>query len=256
MTAIVEARELARRFGGLVAVKDVTMDVNEGEIFGIVGPNGAGKTTLFNLIAGTIRPSAGTLTLFGANADRLPAHKRNWMGLGRTFQTPQLFEGQTVRGNLETVRGAAERGLRGWLRLRRRTADVEAVTRLLEFIDLEPLADQPPSDLTNLEQQRLAIGMALAADARLVLLDEPSGGLIDSEVGELLGFIHRIRESGCTVMVIDHKMRLMMRLCDRIMVMDAGEELKVGTPSEVAADATVQAVYLGGTTVAATARES
>jgi branched-chain amino acid transport system ATP-binding protein len=245
MSVLLETKHLRREFGGLVAVKDVTMSVEEGMIFGIVGPNGAGKTTLFNLIAGTIRPTSGQLVLFGERAERLPTHRRSWLGLGRTFQSAQLFSTHTVAASLWSVRGAAKRGPSGWLGTHRGPADREAVDELLDLLGLTDVAGALPSELTNLQQQKLAIGMALATDARLLLLDEPSGGLIDTEVTELLGFIGRLRDRGRTVVVIDHKMRLMMQLCDQIMVMTAGEELMVGTPAEVAADTAVQNAYLG-----------
>jgi branched-chain amino acid transport system ATP-binding protein len=245
VSTLLQTRHLRREFGGLVAVKDVTMSVDEGMIFGIVGPNGAGKTTLFNLIAGTIRPTSGQLLLFGQQAERLTTHRRSWLGLGRTFQSAQLFSTHTVAASLRSVRGAAKRGPAGWLGMHDGPADREAIEALLDLLGLVDVAGALPSELTNLQQQKLAIGMALATEARLLLLDEPSGGLIDTEVTQLLGFISGLRDRGHTVVVIDHKMRLMMQLCDQIMVMTAGEELMVGTPAEVAADTAVQNAYLG-----------
>ena len=115
MSTVLETSLLRREFGGLTAVNDVTMSVEEGEIYGIVGPNGVGKTTLFNLIAGTVRPTSGQLTLFGERADRLPSYRRSWLGLGRTFQAAQLFSTHTVAQSLRTARGSARRGVRGWL---------------------------------------------------------------------------------------------------------------------------------------------
>jgi branched-chain amino acid transport system ATP-binding protein len=245
MSTVLETRHLRREFGGLTAVSDVTMSVDEGEIYGIVGPNGAGKTTLFNLVAGTIRPTSGQLTLFGTRADRLPMHRRSWLGLGRTFQAAQLFGTHTVAQGLRTARGSARRGMGGWLAPRDTDEDRRALAELLELTGLTDVADSLPSGLTNVQQQQLAIGMAVATGARLLLLDEPSGGLIESEVGQLLDFIKGLRDRGHTIVVIDHKMRLMMHLCDRIMVMTAGEELAVGTPHEIASNPEVQDAYLG-----------
>jgi branched-chain amino acid transport system ATP-binding protein len=167
------------------------------------------------------------------------------LGLGRTYQSAQLFDTHTVTNSLLSARGAARRGIAGWLRTPGSAEDRHAISDLLELLELTEVAHALPSELTNLQQQKLAIGMALATGSRLLLLDEPSGGLIETEVKQLGAFIHRLRDAGKTIVVIDHKMRLMMRLCDRIMVMTAGEELTVGTPNAIAADPNVQGAYLG-----------
>jgi len=245
MTAILSVQSLTKKFGGLVAVNDITLSIQEGEIYGIVGPNGAGKTTLFNLIAGNIKPSGGTIEAFGLRVDRLLAHKRSWLGLGRTFHSAQLFHTHTVTASLLSARTAGRRGVKGWLATGRSAADLQATAELLEFLGLAHTAHRLPSELTNLEQQQLAIGMAMATGAKLLLLDEPSGGLIDNEVLDLMAFIGRIRDRGITIVMIDHKMRLMMQLCDRIMVMTTGTQLAEGSPQEIATDERVQDAYLG-----------
>ena len=242
---ILAVDRISRSFGGLVAVDQITFEVRTHEVFGIVGPNGAGKSTLFNLIAGVMPPSAGRIEAFGQRIDHLPAHKRCWLGVGRTFQAAQLFSTHTVEAGLLSAGAAGRRGFSGWLRPERSAADRAAASELMRFIDLSGARDLLPAQLTNLQQQKLAIGMALATGARLLLLDEPSGGLIEAEVLELLAFIRRIRERGVTVVVIDHKMRLMMALCDRIMVMSAGQEIALGAPREIAALEHVQDAYLG-----------
>lgn len=242
---LLSGAQVTRSFGGLVAVDQVTFDVARHEIFGIVGPNGAGKSTLFNVIAGVMPPTSGRIEAFGRRIDQLPAHKRCWLGLGRTFQAAQLFPTHTVESGLLSASAAGHRGIAGWLRPEQSEAGHSAVAELLPFLGLSDAHALRPSELTNLQQQKLAIGMALATGAQLLLLDEPSGGLIEVEVFELLSFIRKIRERGITVVVIDHKMRLMMELCDRIMVMSAGKEIALGTPAEISSNETVQDAYLG-----------
>jgi len=242
---ILSATNLTRSFGGLVAVNDVSFRVERHEVFGIVGPNGAGKSTLFDLIAGVRRPSSGQIQAFGRRIEKLAVHERCWLGIGRTFQTSQMFPEHSVVESLMSVRAAAHRGVGGWLRPVGDPADDPKVAEMLEFTDLAGLEDALPAELTNLQQQKLAIGLALATGPQLLLLDEPSGGLIEAEVAELMRFIADIRGQGVTIVLIDHKMRLMMELSDRIMVMAAGRVIALGTPREVAADKHVQEAYLG-----------
>lgn len=243
--SILSVDQVGRTFGGLAAVDQITFDVQEHEVFGIVGPNGAGKSTLFNLVAGVLPPSSGRIVAFGKRVDQVPAHQRCGLGIARTFQAAQLFATHTVEQSLLSAASAQHRGIRGWLRSAHLEADRNAMRGLIGFIGLEGERDKKPSELTNLQQQKLAIGMALATGGRLLLLDEPSGGLIETEVVELMAFIRKIRKSGTTVVVIDHKMRLMMDLCDRIMVMSAGKKIALGVPKEIAADERVQDAYLG-----------
>jgi ABC-type branched-subunit amino acid transport system ATPase component len=247
---VLSTDQIGRSFGGLTAVDQISFDVKENEVFGIVGPNGAGKSTLFNLIAGVLPPSSGRITAFGRRIDRLSAHRRCWLGIARTFQAAQLFATHTVEQSLLSAASAQHRGLCGWLRSAHLDADRTAIQELIGFIGLEALRNKKPSELTNLQQQKLAIGMALATGGRLLLLDEPSGGLIETEVLELMAFIRQIRDSGATVVVIDHKMRLMMELCDRIMVMSAGKKIALGVPKDIASDESVQDAYLGRPTTA------
>lgn len=242
---ILSTENLSRSFGGLAAVDQVTFRVKRHEVFGIVGPNGAGKSTLFNLIAGVLPPSHGTIEAFGQRIDRLPTQKRCWMGIGRTFQASQMFPTHTIGESLLSAGSAKHRGISGWLRPVDLDSDREEMRALLPFIGLEGMEDALPSELTNLQQQKLAIGMALMTGPELLLLDEPSGGLIEAEVLELLAFIRRIRDRGITIVVIDHKMRLMMALSDRIMVMSAGKMIALDTPKNIANDITVQNAYLG-----------
>lgn len=242
---VLSTEKVTRSFGGLVAVDDISIAVHRGEIHGIIGPNGAGKSTLFNVIAGVMPPSSGTVHFEGNRIDRLRPHRRSWLGLGRTFQSAQSFESQSVGESLLSARTSRHRGFAGWFRTSRPADDLEVARDICGFVGLTEQFDDRPHELTNLQRQKLAIGMALATECTTLLLDEPSGGLIESEVNELVDFIGRVRASGVTVVVIDHKMRMMMALCDRITVMATGRQIGVGTPQEIAAHEEVIDAYLG-----------
>lgn len=244
-TVVLETSGLSRHFGGLIAVDSVDLAVHRGEIFGIIGPNGAGKSTLFNLVAGVVPPSAGTVTLLGTRVDKMRIHQRCDLGLGRTFQEAQAFESHTVLDCLLSAGAARNKGLSGWIGRVDDAGSLDRATELLDRLGLTDRAAFHPDELTNLEQQKLAIGMAVATGCEVLLLDEPSGGLIEAEVTEIADFIVSLRERGLTVVVIDHKMRLMMALCDRIMVMAEGAVVTVGTPREVREHEDVINVYLG-----------
>ena len=243
---------LSRSFGGVVAVDDVSFQVPEGEIFGVIGPNGAGKTTLFNLVSGIVPSQQGRIEFFGRRIEKLQAHRRASLGLGRTFQTSQLFGELSVRQNYQVAVVGGRRGLASWFEPPS-ARDGDRVDGLKAW-GLLALADRPAGELSLFDQQRLAIAMALADGARALLLDEPSGGLVEREVLQLLDLIREIRGQGITVLVVDHKMRLMMQLCDRIMVMALGAEVMTGSPDEVAADARVHELYFGRAGVAGHAR--
>lgn len=242
MTAVVRTTSLSKSFGGVRAVHGVDLDVKAGEIVGIVGPNGAGKTTLFNLVTGSLRPTSGSVEIFGKSVNDLPPHRRNHLGIGRTFQTPQNFGSLTVRENIATAMVASlER--RSWAGFH---VDKARQEHVLDVCALQDMAERPASQLALLAQGRLQIGLALATSAKVLLLDEPSGGLVEHEVKEMADFIQDLRDSqGLTIVVIDHKMRLIMSICDRVMAMATGEVLVFDTPSVVAGDSAVQEAYLG-----------
>lgn len=244
-TPILSTEGLSRQFVGLLAVDEISMAVDHGEIYGVIGPNGAGKSTLFNVIAGVIPPSAGSVMFQGRRIDRLPPHRRNWLGLARTFQAAQAFSSQSVLESMVTATASRRRGMAGWLGPAHRREDVKQATEVATFVGLEDSLGLVPAELSNLQQQILGIGLALATDCEVLLLDEPSGGLIESEVNHLVALIRRIRDRGITVVVIDHKMRMMMQLCDRILVMANGRQIALGTPEEIAAHEEVINSYLG-----------
>lgn len=249
--ALLAAENLTRAFGGLVAVNDVSLSVMPGEIVGLIGPNGAGKTTMFNMLAGSIPPTSGRIRFDGADVTLLAAHERARLGIARTFQITSVFPALTT---LENVRASTYRTQRaGWagalLRSaawRREEAEVEKAARdALAFCNLGEHADIKADSLSYGEQRRLEVAIALAAQPRLLLLDEPAAGLNPEEGQRLVAMIRRVRERGVTVLLVEHHMRVVMGVCDRIVVLDHGARIAEGCPQEVANNPDVIRVYLG-----------
>jgi branched-chain amino acid transport system ATP-binding protein len=232
-----ETRELRVHFEGVKALDGVDLALRPGEILGLIGPNGAGKTTLVNVITGFQPPTTGAIVLDGRELTKLPAHRRARLGLARTFQSVRLFEGLTVLQNVEvSALGAG---------LSRREARARA-HELLDLLGLAERAHEQAGSLPQGDERRLGIARALAARPTFLLLDEPAAGLDEAESDTLMRTIARIRdEAGCGVLVIEHDMRLIMRLCERIQVLDYGKTISVGTPDEVRADPKVITAYLG-----------
>jgi ABC-type branched-subunit amino acid transport system ATPase component len=234
-----EARQVSVHFDGIKAVDEVDLDLVQGEILGLIGPNGAGKTTLVNAISGFQRPNAGGVRLGGDITTRWsPARLANH-GLTRTFQAVRLFPSMTVRENVEVA--ALVSSKRSAIAARR--AD-----ELLGLFGLAAVAEAPASSLPYGDERRLGIARALATSPRLLLLDEPAAGLNEQESDGLLDVLALIRsDMGCGLLVIEHDMRLVMRLCDRLQVLDDGRTIFVGNPTEAQRDAAVLEAYLGPT---------
>lgn len=245
MTALLEVHDLSVRYGGVVALDGVDLDVAEGHIVGLIGPNGAGKTSCIDTLTGFHRPSGGRVLLAGVDVTGLPPHALARRGFVRTFQGLDLFEDLTVRQNLDV--GATTPTWRDTLadalRLRRR--DGAAVDEVLAFVGITDLADRRPTELSNGQRHLVALGRALVARPRLVLLDEPAAGLDDEESAALGALLRRLPERGTTVLLVDHDMTLVLGVCDRVHVLDVGRRIASGTPAEVRADPAVVAAYLG-----------
>jgi len=249
---LLEVRELSRRFGGLLAVDRVSFAVQPGEIFGLIGPNGAGKTTLFNLISGVTPPSSGAVLWHGTPIGGQPPDRLNRLGLARTFQNLRLFEGLSVLENLLVAlqrhpRSTALDGLlaSGRHRLAERQR-LELAWQLLEELGLAALAERQAGTLAYGDRRRLEMARALATRPQLLLLDEPAAGLNPAEkegLGQLIGELRQRHQ--LTVLIIEHHVPLLMRLCDRLAVLDFGVRIAIGSPDQVRHDSKVIEAYLG-----------
>ncbi|MCC6212160.1 MAG: ABC transporter ATP-binding protein [Burkholderiales bacterium] len=236
--AILEVANLSRRFGGLLAVDDVSLRVAAGEIVGLLGPNGSGKTTVLNLISGALRPDRGTVLLSGAPIHRLPAFRIARMGVARTFQLVRVLGSMTCR---ENVLAGVAFGARGqWGASARRAAD-----ELLSRVGLGERADTPGADLTYIDQKRLELARALALRPALLLLDEWLAGLNPAELRLGIELVRSLRAQGVGILLVEHVMDAIRSLCDRCVVMNAGRVIAEGTPAAVLADAEVVRAYLG-----------
>jgi branched-chain amino acid transport system ATP-binding protein len=232
-----EARQVRVAFSGVVALDDVSMTLDGGEILGLIGPNGAGKTTLINVLSGFVSPRQGDVLIDGEEITRVAVHRRPSRGLARTFQSVRLFARLTVAENVEAaVLASAGRGAA----TRSRVAD------LLERMELFELRDQPASQLSHGAERRVGIARALAVAPAFLLLDEPAAGLDDAETHELAGLLARIRDDlGLGMLVVEHDMALVMELCDRLQVLVEGRTIAGGVPEDVRGDPAVQDAYFG-----------
>jgi branched-chain amino acid transport system ATP-binding protein len=241
LSALLEVRDIGRRFGGLVALSGVSFDVEAGSIVGIMGANGAGKTTLFSIIAGNVRPSTGEIRFAGSSIVGLRPDQICSLGVARTFQIVMPFPALTVLENVRTGVMFGKAKVRDMVR-----ADADAAQVLAE-VGLADDADRPASTLTLSGQKRLEIARAVATGAQLVMLDEVMAGLTPVEVSEMLQTLRRLHSSrGLTLLVIEHVMRALMELCSRIVVLHHGELIAQGSPKQISEDDKVLAVYFGG----------
>ncbi len=251
MSNILTADGLVRRFGGLLAADDLSFAVQAGEILGIIGPNGAGKTTAVNLVSGVIRPQAGRVSFNGGDVTGMPPHALLRKGLARTFQSTTVYRDQSVAEN--ALRGAFLHLYPGfWASLlgtrlarTRRAAAERRVDELLGWFGLEALAGSRAGDLPYGKQKVLGMVIALMSGPKLIMLDEPVAGLGGEDANGVRDAVRRIRNEGITVVVIDHNMKFISDLCDRVLVLQQGRQLAMGTPKQVLSDPTVIEAYLG-----------
>jgi branched-chain amino acid transport system ATP-binding protein len=247
--SILEIRSVTKRFGSLAAVRDVSLTVEPGELRAIIGPNGAGKTTFFNLISGFFPPTAGTIVFDGRDITRMPAHRRVALGMARTFQITEIFPELTVFENVRiSAEVAAGCGTSPWIS-RAGSAKIRGrVEDTLRLVGLEAKAERLAGELAHGDQRVAEIAMALSLSPRLLLFDEPTAGMGDEETRQITALVRRLhRDKNCTIVLIEHDMRVVFHLADRITVLDQGMLLAEGDPREIAANDAVQAAYLGKT---------
>jgi branched-chain amino acid transport system ATP-binding protein len=251
---LIEAWDLVKHFGGLRAVDGMTIALGRGEMVGLIGPNGAGKTTFFNLLAGSLKPSAGTIRIRGVEATGRGPERRIALGLGRTFQIPRPFAEMTVLENVLTG-GQHQAGEHAWMNFLRpgrvaaqEKAAVEKARALLDFVLLSRLEREPARVLSGGQRKLLEFARLLMADPEVILLDEPAAGVNPTLLELIIDRVLELNRCGKTILLIEHNMDMVARLCGRVVVMAAGRRLAEGPPDAIARDPAVIDAYLGGLT--------
>ena len=231
-----ELKNVVRRFGGLVAVNNVSMSVEQGEIFGLIGPNGSGKTTIFNCISNYYPANSGTITFQGKHIEKMPTHQVCHLGIGRTFQVVKPLKRLTL---LENVMSGA------FLRTNKMRVAQEKAMQALDFCEITDRKDLIAKDLPIADKKRMEVARALATEPQLILLDETAAGLNPKAVEKMMEIVRKIRDAGITCVVVEHVMKFIMGISDRVMCINFGEEIATGTPKEIAENPEVIKAYLG-----------
>jgi len=242
---MLEVRELTKRFGGLVAVNNVNLNVNRGEVRAIIGPNGAGKTTLFNLISGYLTPTKGKIYFQGKDITDLPVFERAKLGLARAFQIINIFPNLSVRKNIEIAVQARLKKTTGPLEIVNRASLKEVTDEIIKKYGLLQDLYIPAGKLNYADQRKLEILLSLVSDPLCILLDEPAAGLDENETHEIMGLIKDLSKSGKAILLIDHDMKFVMAISDKVTVMNEGKIIAEGTPKEIANSDEVIQIYLG-----------
>ena len=245
---LIETHHLTKYFGALAAVNDVSIKIRQNTLHSIIGPNGAGKTTFFNLFSGNLKPTNGNIYFKGLDLTQQPIHKMVHLGIGRSFQITNIFSNLTVYENIRLASQAMEKGNFNVLK---NTSEMKScedrTTEVIERVGLTKKAHLPARTLPHGDQRKLELGMILAPDPEVLLLDEPTAGMAAEDVPEWVQLIQNIQQAGNkTVVLVEHNMHVVMRISDIITVMHMGKILAEGTPSEIAVDKAVQTAYLGG----------
>jgi branched-chain amino acid transport system ATP-binding protein len=246
MSALMEVREVSKSYGGVQALDACSLDVEEGAINGLIGPNGSGKTTLFNVITGYERIQQGSVCFDGTEITNAPPDRVFRLGIGRTFQLTRLFLRLTVLENMLVATQRKQGWLRGVMRLAGSAAEKRRAMELLDFVGITHLAYEPAGNLSYGQRKLLELASLLVADPRVLLLDEPAGGVNPTLIGHLADRIRELNQAGKTLLVVEHNMEFVMSLCDRVSVLSQGTALITGTPAEVRSDPAVLDAYLGG----------
>lgn len=248
---LLEIKHLSKYFGGLLALNDVGIDVQDLEILGLIGPNGAGKTTLFNIVSGISKPSSGEIIFKGEDISGLKAYQIAQLGIGRTFQATTLFMDSTVLENVLTgfhiryMRGTWEAFLHTRASRNEDKASRFKAMEILDFMGLLPLKNEMARNLPHGRQRILGICLALATNPTLLLLDEPATGMNPEEVSSLISLVKKLRDSGITMIIVEHQMQAVMGLCDRLVVLNFGRKIAQGEPEEIRKNKEVIEAYLG-----------
>ena len=246
MGHLLDVSELTKKFGGLTAVSNVSFGLKKGEIFGIIGPNGAGKTTLFNVIAGHYRPTSGKVVFEGKDITSRSSNRIAQAGIARTFQSVHLFKQSTMRENLSRAERISRLHSPFAIFSRQPAPEASIIKDVAAFIGMESLLDSVAGDLSYGHQKMIGVGMAMMVSPKLILMDEPAAGLNPTEKREAQKLVKQLRdERKISVLIVEHDMPLVMQVCDRVLVVNQGKPIALGTPEEIRSDPAVIDAYLG-----------